>query len=81
MLLIGVFVSFSRAAWGSLLGGAVILFVLTFIFEADARDRCGCSCSPSAVSRWSCVGAIGGLLSIPSVNKLFDRARQRRAEL
>jgi hypothetical protein len=71
VLMIGVFVSFSRAAWGSIAGGAIILFLLVWIFEANARDKV-------RMLILSMVGvavlgvALGGLLSIPSVSSLFD---------
>lgn len=70
-LLIGVFVSFSRAAWGGLAGGALIMFTLTYVLEADARDKVRMLIL-SMVGAAAVVVAIGGLLSIPSVNALFD---------
>jgi hypothetical protein len=69
-LLIGVFVSFSRAAWGNLLGSAVILFVMILIFEATARDKVRMTMLAMA-GVLVAVMAIGGLLTIPSVNQLF----------
>ncbi|MDR3470217.1 MAG: hypothetical protein P4M09_00745 [Devosia sp.] len=69
-LLIGVFVSFSRAAWGNLLGSAVILFIMILIFEANARDKVRMMLLAIA-GVLVALAAIGGLLSIPSVNKLF----------
>jgi len=71
VLLIGVFVSFSRAAWGDLLGSAVILFALVFIFEANARDKIRMIIL-ALVGVVMVIVAIGGLLSIPSVSALFD---------
>ena len=69
-LLIGVFVSFSRAAWGNLLGSAVLLFILTLAFEANARQKVRMIIL-AMVGLVMVVCAIGGLLSIPSVNELF----------
>jgi O-antigen ligase len=71
ILLIGVFVSFSRAAWGSLAAGAVILFLLTYVLEANARDKVRMLIL-AMVGLAATLVAIGGLLSIPSVNALFD---------
>ena len=74
-LMIGVFVSFSRAAWGNLLGASVLLFLLTFVFEANGRDKV----------RMILLGmggvitlgvALGGLLSIPAVGALFTERAQ-----
>ena len=71
VLLIGVFVSFSRAAWGNLLGSAVLLFFLVFIFEANARQKVRMILL--GMSGLVLVGiALGSLLSIPSVGALFE---------
>ncbi len=69
-LLIGVFVSFSRAAWGNMFGAAVITFVLCFTLEANARDKLRMIFIALAGLAMA-VLAIGGLLSIPSVARLF----------
>jgi O-antigen ligase len=71
ILLIGVFASFSRAAWGSLAAGAIMVFFAVFFLEANAREKVRMlilSISGVLVI----VVAIGGMLSIPSVQKLFD---------
>lgn len=71
ILLIGVFVSFSRAAWGTMAISAIAVFFLVFFLEAKARERFRMMvlaiCGALAI-----VVAIGGLLSIPSVQELFD---------
>lgn len=70
-LLIGVFVSFSRAAWGNILGSALLLFLLVFICEANARQKVRMILL--GVTGLVLVGAaLGGLLSIPSVGALFE---------
>ncbi|HVX80182.1 MAG TPA: O-antigen ligase family protein [Devosiaceae bacterium] len=71
ILLIGVFVSFSRAAWGNLLGSGVLLFLLVMIFEATARDKIRMIVLGMAGVVLA-ITAILGLLSIPSVNALFE---------
>jgi len=71
VLLIGVFVSFSRAAWGNILGSSVLLFLLVFIFEANARQKVRMILL--GATGLILVGvALGGLLSIPSVGALFE---------
>ena len=70
ILLIGVFVSFSRAAWGNLLGSAVLMFVLSFALEANARDKVRMIII-AMVGIIFVLVALGGLLSIPSVGRLF----------
>ncbi|HTJ59424.1 MAG TPA: hypothetical protein VL418_17960 [Devosiaceae bacterium] len=70
-LMVGVFASFSRAAWGDLLGGALIVFIASFALEATARQKVR-----MLILALAGVAAIGvtfaGLLSIPSVAHLFD---------
>jgi hypothetical protein len=70
ILLIGVFVSFSRAAWGNLLGSAVLMFLLSFALEANARDKVRMIII-AMVGIICVLVALGGLLSIPSVGRLF----------
>lgn len=71
ILLVGVFASFSRAAWGTLAASAIAVFVLVFFLEARAREKT--RMLVLAISgALLIVVAIGGLLSIPSVQELFD---------
>ncbi len=70
ILAIGVFASFSRAAWGSLLFAAILLFGLSFTLIANAKEKV------HMIILALVGGAVGivallGLLSIPEVNKLF----------
>lgn len=71
ILLIGVFVSFSRAAWGSIAVASVAVFVLVFLLEArvleKARMMVLAICGALVI-----VVSLAGLLSIPSVQQLFD---------
>ena len=71
VLAIGVFASFSRAAWGGLAAGALILFLLVFFLEANAREKVRMMIIALA-GMMAMVVALGGLLSIPSVQKLFE---------
>lgn len=71
VLFVGVFVSFSRGAWGHLFASALLLFVLIFVLEARAIEKprmIGIALAGMAVV----IVALAGLLSIPSVSKLFE---------
>jgi len=70
-LLIGVFVSFSRAAWGGLLGASLILSLLLLALEASARQKVRMLVL-AMIGFVLVATAIGGLLSIPSVRALFE---------
>lgn len=70
VLMIGVFVSFSRAAWGNLLGSAVLLFFLTYALEANARDKVRMLIL-GLTGTVVVLVVLGGLLSIPAVGSLF----------
>jgi O-antigen ligase len=64
-------VSFSRAAWGSLAIGAIAVFFLVFFLEARVVERFRMLVL-SITGVIVIVVAIAGLLSIPSVQELFD---------
>lgn len=72
ILFVGVFVSFSRAAWGHFALSSLMVLVLLFWLEAAARDKV-------RIMIMSLVGlvmlgvALGGLLSIPAVSSLFEQ--------
>ncbi len=70
-IFVGIFVSFSRAAWGIFAVGAVMVFALVFFLEANARQRLGMLIV--AVTGVLVLGvALVGLLSIPAVSRLFE---------
>lgn len=71
ILFVGVFVSFSRAAWGHFAASSMITLFLVFLLEAGARDKVRIMMM-SMVGAAMLVVALGGLLSIPSVYKLFE---------
>jgi O-antigen ligase len=70
ILFVGIFVSFSRGAWGHLVVTAGLVFLLNFLLEATAREKV-------RMIVLAIVGTIGlfvallGLLSIPEVQELF----------
>lgn len=72
ILFIGVFASFSRAAWGHLAFSSLAVLGLVFWLEARAHDKV-------RIMVMSIVGvamlgiALGGLLSIPAVSSLFEQ--------
>lgn len=70
ILFVGVFVSFSRAAWGYLVFSSGFVFVAVFLFESNNKDRSrmiGLMLIGIAIM----IVAIIGLLSIESVRDLF----------
>lgn len=71
VLFVGVFVSFSRAAWGHFAASSLIVLVLCFWLEAAARDKVRIMIM-SLVGAAMLVVALAGLLSIPSVADLFE---------
>jgi len=71
VITVGVFASFSRAAWGHLAVSAVLVYLLCFVFIAHAREKVRMLIL-ALVGALMIVVAIGGLLSIPSVQRLFE---------
>jgi hypothetical protein len=71
VLVVGIFASFSRAAWGHLAASSAIVFLLCFFLEAHAREKA--RLLMIAMAGVLVVGiSIAGLLSIPSVSRLFE---------
>ncbi|TDQ66152.1 O-antigen ligase-like membrane protein [Maritalea mobilis] len=70
ILFVGIFVSFSRGAWGHLVATAGLVFLLNFMLEATAREK-------MRMIVLAILGTVGlfvallGLLSIPEVQELF----------
>lgn len=71
ILLVGVFASFSRAAWGVFAFASLFTYLMVFFFEANGRDKV----------RMLMLGLVGGLLllvallgliSLPAFNALFE---------
>jgi hypothetical protein len=71
IIAVGVFASFSRAAWGHLGASSVLVYLLCFGLVAHAREKVRMLIS-ALVGALLIVVAIGGLLSIPSVQRLFE---------
>jgi O-antigen ligase len=71
IIVVGVFASFSRAAWGHLAASAGAVFLLVFFLEAQARDKVRMMLIAMAGILFIVV-AIAGMLSIPQVSRLFE---------
>lgn len=70
ILFIGVFVSFSRAAWGHVLASSGLVFICCFLMIADARQKARMLLMAMVGAALMLV-ALAGLLSIPQVRDLF----------
>jgi len=71
ILFLGVFASFSRAAWGNFVLASILVFCLCFLIEAGARQKVRMmilALAGAAILATSIVG----LLTIPSVSRLFE---------
>lgn len=71
VIVVGVFASFSRAAWGHIAASSIAVYVLCFFLVANAREKVRMLVI-ALVGALMVVVAIGGLLSIPSVQRLFE---------
>ena len=68
---VGVFASFSRAAWGHLIASGLGVYLLCFFGVANAREKARMLII-ALVGTLMMLVAIGGLLSIPKVQELFE---------
>ena len=71
ILFLGIFVSFSRGGWGHFAASSLITLVLVFMLESSARDKVRILLM-SLLGAGMLIVAIGGLLSVPAVNKFFE---------
>lgn len=71
LLFIGVFVSFSRAAWGHLAVSSLLVYGLVFVLEARAKDKVRMIVL-AMVGVIGLTAILGALLSIDSVRSLFN---------
>lgn len=71
VIFIGVFVSFSRAAWGHFAASSLIVLVLVYLLEAQAREKVRIMLLTLAGAGLLVI-VVGGLLSIPAVSELFE---------
>lgn len=71
ILLIGVFASFSRAAWAYLAVASIAVSLLVFFLVANGREKVRILLL-SVGGALTIVVALGGMFSIPAVQKLFE---------
>lgn len=70
ILFVGVFVSFSRAAWGYIIFSSAFVLVACYLLEANSKDRARMIMLTMA-GVFVLLIALAGLLSIDSVRDLF----------
>ena len=78
VIVVGVFASFSRAAWGHLAASAVAVYVLCFFGVANAREKARMMII-ALLGGLTIIVAIGGLLSVPQVQRLFEVRAQAQS--
>lgn len=71
VIAIGVFASFSRAAWAHLIASGLGVYLLCFFGVANAKEKARMMIT-AIVGIVMVIVAIGGLLSIPKVQELFE---------
>jgi len=71
ILLVGVFASFSRAAWGVFAFASLFTYLMVFFFEANGRDKVR-MLMMGLVGGLLLMIALGGLISLPAFNSLFE---------
>lgn len=72
ILMIGVFVSFSRAAWGHFAVSGLLVFALCFWLEARAREKVR-MLTIALIGGVVVAIAFAGLLSVPEISSLFEQ--------
>jgi hypothetical protein len=78
VIVVGVFASFSRAAWGHLIASGLIVYLLCFLLIANGKEKARMLIL-AMIGLGLVVVAIGGMLSIPSVQRLFDQRAQAQS--
>lgn len=71
VIMVGVFISFSRAAWGNFAASAMLVFLLCFWLEAGGREKIRMLIF-ALVGSLLVVLVFAGLLSVPAVSSLFE---------
>ncbi len=70
-LFVGVFVSFSRAAWGHFAFSSLVVLALVFLLESTAREKVRIMMM-ALLGGLMLLIALAGLLSIPAIGDLFE---------
>lgn len=71
VILTGLFLSFSRGAWGNFVTAAVVMMILMFFNAPSARFRARVATFAAAITV-AVTGLLGLLLSIGAVSKMFE---------
>jgi hypothetical protein len=77
VLFVGVFMSFSRAAWGHMVISSLIVFVLVFALEARAKHKVRMLLL-ALIGTIALVVAAAGALSIPSLTAFIELRTQEQ---
>jgi len=78
VITLGVFASFSRAAWGHLIASGLGVYLLIFFGVANAKEKVRMILM-ALIGGLMVIVAIGGLLSIPKVQELFELRAQAQS--
>jgi len=77
ILVVGVFMSFSRAAWGHVALSSLIVFALVFVLEAGARHKARMLLL-ALLGALALAVAAAGALSIPSLSSFIELRTQEQ---
>ncbi len=78
VLMVGVFFSFSRAAWGHFAITSAIVFVLVFVLEATLRERMR-MVRLAIVGTMAVIIGFAGLMSLPQFRSFFELRTQEQS--
>lgn len=78
VLMVGVFFSFSRAAWGHFAITSAIVFVLVFVLEATLRERMR-MVRLAIIGTMVVIVAFAGLMSLPQFRSFFELRTQAQS--
>src|SRR5690606_27975888 len=78
VLLVGVFFSFSRAAWGHFAITSAIVFLLVFVLEATLRERMR-MCRLAIVGTLVVIIGFASLMSLPQFRVFFELRTQEQS--
>ena len=78
VITLGIFTSFSRAAWGHYIASGLGVYLLVFFGVANAREKVRMLVI-AIVGVMAVLVALGGLLSIPKVQELFELRAQAQS--
>jgi len=71
VILVGVFASFSRAAWGNFAAASLLCFLMVFLLEAGVRDKVR-QIMLALAGGAALIVLLAGIISTPAFNSLFE---------